>query len=440
MKTAAINRVIYWLNVSVIGVVLGFSIQFVQAWVEPPTNPPNANLGAPLNTGTALQTKAGSLSINATGNPIGMVVQGAVGIGTTSPGARLHVENGGDYLRYTGTDLLLSGAGSGRGTGGRALVADGSETLTINYAGDFGGGVNVGSVLRVPELCLNGDCRKVWPSGGTGSGITGSGTTGKLPKWTGSTALGDSIVTEASGVINIAGGLGVNGAFNVNIGSSYFKYTGTDVLLSGAGAGRGAGGRALVADGSETLTINYGGDFGGGVSVHSILKANELYSYGKISSEGQVYSKGDIRTEGTLYGKYLGGIEGDIRSNATISARNNVCLDSGVCLAALSDIRLKKNIEPITEAVDKLSQIKGVTYDWIDPKRGTGQQVGVISQDIEKVLPQLVHPDENGYKTVDYSKLTALLIEAAKEQEKKIDEQQMQIDELKAILETLKNE
>jgi hypothetical protein len=48
--------------------------------------------------------------------------------------------------------------------------------------------------------------------------------------------------------------------------------------------------------------------------------------------------------------------------------------------------------------------------------------VGVIAQEVEKVLPQLVHDRENGYKGVDYAKLTGLLIEAIKEQQKQIDD------------------
>ena len=48
--------------------------------------------------------------------------------------------------------------------------------------------------------------------------------------------------------------------------------------------------------------------------------------------------------------------------------------------------------------------------------------VGVIAQEVEKVLPQLVHDRENGFKGVDYAKLTGLLIEAIKEQQKQIDE------------------
>ena len=90
-----------------------------------------------------------------------------------------------------------------------------------------------------------------------------------------------------------------------------------------------------------------------------------------------------------------------------------------------SDKRLKENITPIVNSLDKLKQIKGVSFDWI-PKEGIhsheGHDVGVIAQDIEKVLPELVENRDNGYKAVRYEKLVALLIETNKELLKRVEE------------------
>ena len=95
-----------------------------------------------------------------------------------------------------------------------------------------------------------------------------------------------------------------------------------------------------------------------------------------------------------------------------------------------SDERLKENITNIKEPLQKLSYINGVEFDWI-PKEGIhsneGHDVGVIAQQVEKVLPELVTDRENGYKAVRYEKIVALLIEVVKEQ-------QLQIDELKSKL------
>jgi len=90
-----------------------------------------------------------------------------------------------------------------------------------------------------------------------------------------------------------------------------------------------------------------------------------------------------------------------------------------------SDERLKENITPISNALEKVNQISGNTYDW---KEGyneihshKGNDVGVIAQEIESILPQIVTNRDNGYKAVQYEKIIPLLIEAIKELSTKID-------------------
>ncbi|MBO4602900.1 MAG: tail fiber domain-containing protein [Salinivirgaceae bacterium] len=112
-----------------------------------------------------------------------------------------------------------------------------------------------------------------------------------------------------------------------------------------------------------------------------------------------------------------------------------------------SDQRLKTNIKPLERALDKVLTLNGVTYEWrvkefpnkhLDDKT----HVGVIAQEVEAVLPEAVETGEDGYKSVNYSNITPLLIEAIKEQQTIIDNQQKEIDELKAqmkeILEKVK--
>ena len=95
---------------------------------------------------------------------------------------------------------------------------------------------------------------------------------------------------------------------------------------------------------------------------------------------------------------------------------------------ASSDERLKENITPISKPLDKLKKIGGYEFDWNDKQNvHEGHDVGVIAQEVEAILPELVQTRDSGYKAVSYEKLVALLIEAVKEQ-------QSQIDELKAKL------
>jgi len=106
-------------------------------------------------------------------------------------------------------------------------------------------------------------------------------------------------------------------------------------------------------------------------------------------------------------------VAGEIRATADITAFYS------------SDIRLKENINPIPNALEKLNQISGNTYDW---KEGydvvhshKGNDVGVIAQEIEQILPQIVTNRDNGYKAVQYEKIIPLLIEAIKELSAKVD-------------------
>ena len=101
---------------------------------------------------------------------------------------------------------------------------------------------------------------------------------------------------------------------------------------------------------------------------------------------------------------------------------------------ASSDIRFKNNITPITNALDKINKIGGYTFEWNEKShKETGKKdIGVIAQEVEEILPEIVDTRDNGYKAVDYSKLTALLIQSVKEQ-------QVIIDNLKSRIETLEN-
>ena len=97
---------------------------------------------------------------------------------------------------------------------------------------------------------------------------------------------------------------------------------------------------------------------------------------------------------------------------------------------ASSDERYKDNVTPIENPNEKLKQIGGYTFDWNDKHEVfKGQHdVGVIAQEIEKVLPEIVETRESGYKAVKYEKIVALLIESNKELLKRIEELESKIN------------
>jgi hypothetical protein len=100
-----------------------------------------------------------------------------------------------------------------------------------------------------------------------------------------------------------------------------------------------------------------------------------------------------------------------------------------------SDSRLKKDIRPLTAALEKVESWNGVTYNW-SPETfpghhpPTGRQVGLIAQEVERSLPEVVRTDAEGYKSLSYQNLVPVLVEAIKEQQKQIGNKDARIREL----------
>ncbi len=95
-----------------------------------------------------------------------------------------------------------------------------------------------------------------------------------------------------------------------------------------------------------------------------------------------------------------------------------------------SSRRWKTNIRPITGALDKVKALEGVYFDW---KANGKHDIGMIAEEVGKVIPELVVYEENGVdaKSLDYAKLTAVLVEAIKEQQKEIEELKKEISKLR---------
>lgn len=85
---------------------------------------------------------------------------------------------------------------------------------------------------------------------------------------------------------------------------------------------------------------------------------------------------------------------------------------SSTIFSSLSDETKKTNINVISGSLNVTENIRGVTFDWTD---GTGSSAGLIAQDVEKYLPQLIHIDENGTKALNYNGVIGVLVEAVKE-------------------------
>ena len=104
-----------------------------------------------------------------------------------------------------------------------------------------------------------------------------------------------------------------------------------------------------------------------------------------------------------------------------------------------SDIRYKKNILPINSALKIVMSLSGFRYllktdEFPQMNFDTRTQYGLLAQDVEKILPEIVYTGNDGYKALDYTRLIPFLIEGMKEQQQMIDKQQKQIDELQRMM------
>ena len=132
-----------------------------------------------------------------------------------------------------------------------------------------------------------------------------------------------------------------------------------------------------------------------------------------VTFNGGLTTTSDVQFDSLGVGVAATGATGEIVATGDITAYYS------------SDERLKDNITPLSNAIEKINQIGGYEFDWNSNSSHSGHDVGVIAQEIEKVLPEVVANRDTGYKAVRYEKIVALLIQAIKEQ-------QLQIDELKS--------
>jgi len=121
--------------------------------------------------------------------------------------------------------------------------------------------------------------------------------------------------------------------------------------------------------------------------------------------------------------------DGNMSFQGNLSVNGNITASGTV--TATSDERLKENIEVIPNALEKVSKIRGVTFTRNDQEDKEKKHVGVIAQEVEKALPEVVMEGSDGIKSVAYGNLVGLLIEAIKEQQKQINELKEEINILK---------
>ncbi len=147
----------------------------------------------------------------------------------------------------------------------------------------------------------------------------------------------------------------------------------------------------------------------------------------------QTYGKVGINTYSPQYALHVSGTD-LINNPGIIYASDDII--------AFSDIRKKTNIQQITGSMEKILNLTGVTFNIKNGTEdkytntrpvieGERQKIGLIAQDVENILPQVVYTSADGFKSIAYANIVALLIEGMKEQNKQIQDLRMEIEKLK---------
>jgi hypothetical protein len=342
-----------------------------------------------------------------------------VGIGTTAPAATLDVN--GAVNAATGYNL------------GGLPFAYGSATLDNAFLGFAGNSTTTGtSNTASGVLALRNN------STGSFNTATGEGALAINSTGGGNTAIGfDALYFNVSGSSNTASGAG---ALEVNSSGSFNAATGGGALANNTTGGYNAAvgvealyfnttGSANTAVGEESLLYNATGSNNSalGFLAGPDSKSPNL-SYATAIGAGAIVSESNA----LVLGGPLGSAAQVKVGIGTATPANVFTIAQGAGPAVsdgwnvYSSRRWKTNIETLHGALGKVEQLRGVSYEL---KANGKHEVGVIAEEIGAVVPEVVTWDQNGKdaQSVDYSRLTALLIEATKEQQALIEQQQEQM-------------
>jgi hypothetical protein len=326
-----------------------------------------------------------------------------------------------------------SAYGGGYGAFGETLggYAVYGEDTSSGYGGYF---TSLGTGTAGTNAALYGNATG---TGSTGTGVLGTGYGYGVYGYSADAigVYGNS--TNGWGVVGTLTGhapgttAGVYGDGNTNDGVYGTSSSGNGVVGNSSSA-TGVYGKATSAYGVVGQVTTGTGVFG-----YSTSSGNGVY--GRTNSTAlNVAAVTGYNDNGTSAG-LAGLFQGNVTITGSLTVENIDMLGSCTGNACTSDIRLKQNVRPLTDALDTLLQFKGVTFEWKNPEEHqnhTGKQTGVIAQDVEKVIPQWVGEDKKGFKTVDPDARTvlALQVEAFREQQAEINDLKAEVRYLKAHL------
>jgi hypothetical protein len=310
---------------------------------------------------------------------------------------------------YMAEDSGATVYAAGLNLGGTAITSTAAEINLLDGVTTVGSGIlssatessNTGVRLSTSNASNHGDIgSNAVDLSYSASSSSSYGATGDY-----STAMGYG--STASGIRSFAGGL-----YTVASGGSSFAFhSGT----TASGTNSTALGRVTVAsDYASTVIGQYNSSGSSATSASSFSTSAPAFVIGNGTASNAKSDAFKVMFNG----------------DATVS--NDLTVSGDVVIS--SDARLKSNIVSLGSTLPKLLLIDGKSYEM----KGK-QKIGVLAQEIKEVFPELVSEDDNEMLAVNYQGLVPVLINALKEQESKIINQQSQIDELKVLVNKLIN-
>ena len=241
-----------------------------------------------------------------------------------------------------------------------------------------------------------------------GSGISGGG----------DITATRTITLDTGSAHFIAGSRGTNSAgTGISYSSGVITNTGVTSNIAGTGISvSGATGGVTITNTGVTSAVA-----GTGVTVSGATGA-VTFSIGQAVATTSEVQFAKVGVGGASDATYELKVTGDIGASGDIVAYIS------------SDKRFKDNVIEITDSLDKVRKIRGVKWDWNNNASEAAKKspnVGVIAQEVQQVLPEIVHEREDGYLAVDYTKMAALFIEAIKEQQIQIENLRLEVEDLK---------
>ena len=241
------------------------------------------------------------------------------------------------------------------------------------------------------------------------------------------TDMTGDVTINSSGVSSITANSIVNADINTSAGIVYTKLN-----LNGSGIVSGSAGVTLAGDVTGTANANTVGKIQG-IAITS-GEATQLANIDTttISATQWGYlgalNQGLTQTSTVQFGKV--GVGGASDATYELKVTGDVGATGDVVAYVSSDRRLKNEIQPIETPLEKINAIGGYSFVWNEEKQNIykGKDYGVIAQEIEQILPELVENRENGYKAVKYDRLVSLLIEGIKDLSSQVEELKQKIN------------